>query len=640
MSGSPQRTLQYSDCFRATFRRRMRYVDKICVLLAILSSTVLRAPYGRFWWVFGEAVYRVPVLFVSLWIVKKLRTRNSTVEFSPAKSLAEHVIACTVLSGRFMTAFMSFFASSIVFFSVFLAQLPLFGQYYVLAKEFRVKPAVNDAWVYFWFHATFCAVFYAFQHVSFQRNRLPLQYGVSKVNVESALFANPGFLVGNSAFFTVFTGVFAPLAYIFTRTVIYRANWLVFAALSLDTAVSPFHIGLKNYTNILFASFVLFLGWEFVGHAYNVYATIGCLDGKTALSARSADPVATLLTGLRAVDPKQQIVRTTAFQELAYIASSNDQHSVKTRNAIFNSAPHSAHMWAAILDECSLVIRTTSSRINYRSGADMHALRNTDLILEKDASFSQKEPVIFGNSHDTTSNDTTEFAVSATSSPLRKTGAFADFGISGGKLSKFEKLVAPLWTSLKLYAEQLYGPPTQRQKQSIHEKTTAWRSQVVCAYKQFLASNVGVVFRPTLKRDAESRVQNPALYGNAVLALAGLVMRAVEEDRKNTVTNAHISEVMNLLERPIRSCANYTDVVPASVFVSAAEKGDPRVNQHLVAELHDLTMTEFFELCVKYNYKLNDLSLSSRAFKLAKWVTDASIAQQQKQEKSQMAKYL
>ncbi|GEQ66666.1 hypothetical protein JCM33374_g329 [Metschnikowia sp. JCM 33374] len=643
MNAQPQqRTMSYEHYFSQTLGRRMRYVNKICFLVAIFASVVLGVPYGGFWWNLFDSLYRVPLLFGAFWVVKMARSGNSTVEFSPAKSLAEHV-AGMFFRGGFFASLASFCASSGVFFSVFLLQLPLLSQYYVLAKEFRVKPAVNDAWVYFWFHAFYVAVMYTLQHTTFQRNLLSIPIGTPRVNPEAELFSRPATLVGTAAFFTGFCSLSAPLVYILVRPLMYKFNWVVLTVFSLDTALPPLHIGWCTYVNVTFASFVLFLAWEVVNHVYNTYAIIGCLDGKSLICSRSPDPLATLLSGLRDVDPAHQLSRATAFQELAYVTSAPSDFCVKARNSIFNTQPRASLSVSDIINECSLVIRNTASRVNYRSNADMDALKNEDLFpKDPQTNIASTDVFIFGNSHDTTSNDTTQFAVSATSSPLKRSDAFDAVKPSrlGGVVTKFklwEKLVATVWTPLKKYADSLYRPATLRQKQQIQKNTTAWKAQLAQFHQRFLASGVGFLFRNTPKRDAESRVLNWAVYGNAVIALSGLLTRAVEEDRSGAVTNLHISEVLNILEWPIRSCANYTDVLPASVYVTPAAKN---TNNTVVTLMHDVTMHEFFQLCVKYNYKLNDLSLSSRTFKLAKRVIDVSIAQQQKRDKTQMSKYL
>lgn len=647
MSGKPQpkRITSYQYYFDKVYLKRLRYLNKICILLALLLSVLLQIPYGGFWWNLLLTLYRAPLVFLALWLVKICRNNNSTVDFSKRKTLGHHIMHC-VFTRRYVTTLLFFLGSSHIINTVFLLQLPLKSQYYVLAKEYRQKPAINDEWVYYWFHAYFVATIYTAQHLVFQRNRLQFKYGVNSVKPESVLFSNIPTLLGNALVFNTVSSIAAPVIYYVARSIIYKLNWLIFAILSLDSAIPPYHIAFGTLTNVSFVSLFVFFLWEIVNHVYNIYATIGCLDGAKPISSYSSDPISTLLSGLRDVEPENQLSRLTAFQELAYLSITKDPEGEKRRNAIFNAHSNSGFVWPAILDECALVIKDVSSRINYRSKSDMDALSRTQLSLKEDVNMSslQLEKFIFGNSFDLSMNDTAQ-ATTATSSPLKKyEDAFtANKPAALGSIEKlylYQYIAKAVGAPIKTFVVSFVNPQTSKAPTSIGQKLQNLQQFYVKYHEQFLSSSFGIFFRITLKRDAESRVVNPVNYGNAVIALAGLLIHAVEEDRNHTVTNNHISEVLNLLERPIRACANYTDFLPASIYLSPEQRGnEQKTKHHMVALLHDLTMHEFFQLCVKYNYKLNDLLLSSRAFKLAKWVIDASIAQQQKQNHSYSANF-
>ena len=59
-----------------------------------------------------------------------------------------------------------------------------------------------------------------------------------------------------------------------------------------------------------------------------------------------------------------------------------------------------------------------------------------------------------------------------------------------------------------------------------------------------------------------------------------------------------------------------------------------------MGKLHDLSMHEFYEICIRFNGKLNDLILTPRTYKLVKWVIDKEIAiQQEIQNKTSEAKF-
>lgn len=617
----------YHHLYTRVLDKRLRHVSRIALLAAPPFSAWLYLPHTLWKWALLLALLRAPALFVAFWLVQRCRRVNSTVDYSQAKTLAAQM--ASLADRRFASVFFHFCASAAIVYGVFLSQMPLCSQYFVLSKEFRPRPLVNDEWTYFWFHTVFCAWLYAAQHLVFQRNRLAFEFGVQAVKPRAVLFLSMASLAGNAVLFTVLSLVSAPFVYFVLRSAIYRANWLLLAVLRLDSAVPPFHISFGTLLNVAYVSFATFLAWEFLSHCFSTYATIGCLDGSQPISAASPDPVATLISGLLDVEADSALSRLTAFQELAYIAVSKDGE--KMRNIIFNVHEKGPHVWPAIMDECSLVIKALSSRVNFRSKSDLAALKKADLAVPDEPAAPAKDEHLFGNSFDT-ANDTTQFAITATSSPKKEAlepPKSTPLMSVLGRLLTLQQSAQPLFAHLTkkhLLTTKLPFNPGEIRKNVIGT-ATFYR-------EQFLASLLGAFLRITLKRDAESRVVNTVNYGNAVIALSGLLAHAVEEDRSHTVTSAHISEILNLLERPIRSCSNYTDILPASVYLTPQQKGSETLRKlHLVAVLHDLTMTEFFSLCVKYNYKLNDLLLSARAFKLAKWVIDASIAQQQKQEK-------
>lgn len=648
-SDPPRRMpVSYNYYFNKVLTKRLRYVNKINVLLAILLSVLIQLPYGGFWWSLVATLYRAPVIYLSLWLIKCSRKLNSTVEYSRAKTLAEQIVR-SVATRQYLITFGFYLASSCSIFTLFIFQLPLRHQFSVISKEYRRKPAINDEYVFFWFHAFFIALIYSIQHVVFQRNRLNFKYGVNSVKPESVLFANIAGLLGNAIVFNIFTSVVSPFVYFSARSTVYKANWLVFKILSVDSSIPRFHISFGTLVNVSFISFFVYCAWEFVNHVYAIYSTIGCLDGSKTISSYSPDPVETLLSGLRDLAPEQQLSRLSAFQELAYLASTTDAQGVKIRNSIFNSHSKGGFIWTAILDECSLVIKDVTSRINYRSKADMDALKAVlDSLKAAEAPLGfqvdKEDKLIFGNSVECAGNGKPNaFDISATSSPLKKYDNPTSKKKSLPVLSVLSKFFLQqnadnvVVSFLRSQFSALVNPESSAYP-SIRLKINLLSKTLNTYHEKFLASSVGVFFRVTVKRDAESRVLDPVNYGNAVIALAGLPSHAIEENRKNTITDNHISEVFNLLERPIRACSNYTDILPASVYRPHNVLVDEQPKQHLIALLHDLTMNEFFLLCYKYNYKLNDLLLSSRAFKLAKWVVDASIAQQQKQGQSHASK--
>lgn len=642
MSGSikapPKRVNSYQYYFSKVYEKRLRYWNKISFLLALAASAILAFPYmSIFRNIFYTLTFRAPVIYGALYLIKLCRNTNSTVSYTTNKTLAQQV-ARSVFTRRYLSSLAYYTASAYVLYGLFMAQLPLWSKYSIVAKEFRQRPAINDEWVFFWFHAYFVALTYTVQHIVFQRNRLLFRYGINHVKPDQALFLKLPALMGHAVLFNTVTLFSSPVVYWIIRLVIYKINWMAFAVLGVDLAVPRFHIGFWTFFNISFVSFSVFLLWESVNHVFDTYATIGCLDGKKPISSYSEDPVSSILSCLRDVEPENQISRLTAFQELAYIATTNDPEGVKRRKDIYSAHSVGGFVWPAILDECALVIKETSSRVNYRSQSDMNALRGVQPAKLEEAVNENKDSFLFGNSFNT-SADNSQSMIDASSSPLKR---YEETVPKLSFIARLEKhplgklLVAHILVPTQKFLSAYLNPqPLQPRPNNVTNKLALLQQHYYKYRNKLLDSSIGVFFRITLKRDTESRVLNPVNYGNAVIALLGLLIHAVEEDRNNTVTGAHISEVLNLLERPIRACANYTDILPASVHLTSEQRENEQATKHhLVALLHDLTIQEFFQLCVKYNHKLNDLLLSSRAFKLAKWVIDASIAQQQKERGS------
>lgn len=623
----PPKIPSYDYYVARVFRKRLLYYNKSAFLLAIASSLVLAVPSGSFlWMVVCTILYRAPLIYGALYSIRECRRRHSTVSFSPAKTLALQ-IASSVFSCRFLAILSFNLISALAIYFVYLLQLPLCSQISALSKEYRAAPAVNDDWVFFWFHAATAATIYTIQHVIFQRNRLFFRYGVARQSPDARLFANVPVLMGHSLSFTILTAITAPVAFFFMRPSIYRLSWPFFAAAGLDTAAVPrVRLTFLVIANVSFVSFVVFLLWETANHVYDVYATIGCHDGNRLISSYSADPLNTLVACLRDVSAENELLRLTAFQEIAFIATATDAEASKRRKAVYTAHSASGSAWVAILDECALVIKETASRVNFRSPPDMKALttEKPSLVPGNGASGAHLEPSIFGNSLDASFNET--HAADAVPAHLR---SYQPLPPKPGFLGRIRNSIwyRQLASLAKSADKSLSGHLGSHVTSGTLKNQASSVTTVYSAYKdQFLASGPGMFFRTTLKRDTESRVGNPVNYGNAVLALLGFLNHAVEEDRTKTVTDAHVSEVPNLLERPIRACANYTDFLPASVYLSPNDEK----THNLIALLHDLTIREFFHLCLKYNYKLNDLLLSARAFKLAKWVIDASIVQQKK----------
>ncbi|EGW30296.1 nuclear envelope protein [Spathaspora passalidarum NRRL Y-27907] len=597
----------YQYIFTKVMNKRLKFILNINIIMAVIISITLRLPCGQFWWnLIWTFAIRGPALFTALSLIRQARKKFSTVDYSVHKSLGSQIYH-SVFSMTFVKYSLFYVISSYLIHAVYMFQLPFAFDYYLLSKEYRQNPLINDEWVYYWYCPLVVALLYSSHHIIFQRNRLQLEYGNSKRTPEKYLFSRIPQLIGHSLGLSIIIAIVTPLSYYFFKPLIYKTNVLLILLLGLDPSIPPSATSFKTYLHLAYVAYTTYLGWEIANHTFEVYATIGCLDGNKPISTYSADPINCLLSGLRNVDPQYSLSRVTAFQELAYISMAKDPEGIKLRNAIYNARNRKGYLWPAIFDECSLVIKEMTDRVNYRSISDLKALKEGK--PDGTAFEFSKDDNIFGNS----------FISSVRSSPVTN---IKEYKKEEPTKSKYDFIYTIL-------AKNKIPLP----KITNHKLITALRQkyQIGCDYYNKFSTTllntwIGVFFRTTLKRDTESRVINPVNFGNAVIAVANLLIHSIEEDKNNTITANDVCQVLNLFERPIRACSNYIDYVPASVYVNDDSKNN------LVGIVHDLTMHEFYELCVKFNGKLNDLVLTPKTYKLAKWVIDVAIAEQQKRK--------
>lgn len=638
MSGA-RRVSTYQQLFSKVLTKRLKYVNNVAVILAVMMSVLLSLPYGNFWLnLLLTIIIRGPLIFLSLFVVKLLRSRTLKVNYSTQKTLALQIYY-SMLSKKFLTTFLGYAVSAITLSMIFIFQLPLLDNYYIISKEYEQKPKVNDEWVYYWVYPLFVTAFYSSQQVIFERNRLNFTYGVPKVEPKQALLSKLPDIVGNTVLINVIISVISPIIYYFVRGIIYKLNILLIMIAGLDTKVPKFGLSFSNFFNLGYLSFNIILAWELINHVFSVYATIGCLDGTKPISTYSSDPINILLSGLRNSDPENELSRLTAFQELAYISTLNTKEGVKLRSAIYNAHSKGGFLWTAILDECSLLIKETSQRINFRSSSDMKIIKQNQTQIKEDLnkSFIGDNSDIFGNSFISSPEKT------KTTSNLQSyddlTNKPKDTKQKSNNKYKYLDLInTRVITPLDSFLQSLLKSPTSKSTDNTYLfNQLSWLAKngqdLYKTYRaHFLSTSVGFFFRITLKRDTESRILNPVNYGNAVIAISNLLIRSIEEDKNLTISNNHISDILNLLERPIRACNNYINAIPPSVFLTTNQmKNDVVHSKHLITLLHDLTLYQFKQVCITFNYKLGDLLLSSACFKLAKRVIDEEIAQRLKQ---------
>ncbi|KAI5968514.1 NDC1 [Candida margitis] len=609
---------EYQRIFSKVFNKRLKYVLNVNIILSILMTLILDVPfYTRQLLSTGlllSIVLKVPVYFLALTLIRQVRIKFSTVDYSSQKTLGSQIYH-SVGSNKYLQVSSFHMLSALFVYGVFIFNLPFTFDYYLISKEYRKNPLLNDEWVYYWICPIIIGALYSAIQLVFQRNRLGFEYGHNRNSPQNTLFTHVPQALGNSLGLTIIFSIANPIIYWAIRSYLYK-SLILLRLFGIDNSLPVRNTSLSTYIKLSLLTYVLVVNWEFENHIFGVYATIGCLDGKKPISSYSKDPLNCLLKGLRDVTPSHELSRLTAFQELAYIATTNDKEGVKLRLAIFSARSKRENLWPSLYEECSLVIREASVQINKRSARDMKALKSWQKSLEKeiDTGFKRKKDQhIFGNS----------FTQSQAEGGSKAVGNDTHVESGGAVAFVRNKVAAPI--------VKLVSPYLPQHLLFNHFKSDLWLFKSVEISKidaaatdvrqHFLESTFGALFRITLKRDCESRVRNPVNFGNAIIAISNIIQRSVVEDSLNVATPVYISNTLNLLEKSIRASTNYRDYLPASVYV-----GINKPKAHLISELNNLEYHEFYNLCIQFNGLLNDLNLNPKAYELAKWVIDIAIA--------------
>ncbi|ODQ81912.1 hypothetical protein BABINDRAFT_160141 [Babjeviella inositovora NRRL Y-12698] len=603
-----QKPYYYHQLFNKVLRQRLRYFDRVSVVLALVVSLLLNLPTGGFW----SYLLLVPVKTAALWLgfhlIKSSREIHVRVDYMPYKTLAGR-LSGELLNWNFVSVIIGFAISSCIYYLFVYLSFDSFPL--AIETKTRGKALVNDELVYYMFFVGFSSVVYSARHVALDLNRLRFKYAVARVNPQSVYMDQWGKFLRNAVVISTVTTFMAPVVYFFTRFLIYRTSLVPLLVLGYSTAIPPFKISFGLFTRLFANSVILTFCWELLNHFFNVYAQVGCLDGKKPLSTFSNDPINTLLTGLR---DKNALVRLTAFQELAFLATAEDR---KLREPFYIAHNKSNYVWLAILQECSAVVKETCKSITSRP--KVPEIQTTD-------TFEKTSPAsIFGNAKPASTNSVLDsLNVDLRSRSVTPPTANRDFYVRQPTKTRSEQLKE----SLQRIKEEDLSPAQSFLKSAYTQAQALYTTY----YKNFLHTAVGYPFRQTVTLDVESRVVNATNFGNALIAMSYLTWNALDEDSQGIVSGS-LTDVLVLLEKAISACAEYVDHPPKNLYKPLS--GDVQATG--MAVLHDLAMECFFQLTVKYNEYLNDLLLPPDVFRLAKLTIDNAIADQQQQMREKAA---
>lgn len=596
----------YGAIFNLVYAKRMRFVVNVCLLLAFSLALLLFSPFHNFWQTLALAItVRAPVLAIALVLIRLAHLKLVSVKLSPHKTLAGQIMG-SVTSRHWLHALVYFTLLALIWNSTYLFLLQILTNSIITPVEYGAMRILREDCVYFCFHSAWIAFIYASLFIIFQRNKVSIKFGLAHILPDNTLFSHMPIVAINAVLLTIAAAILAPVSYFLSRSLI-----LVILNQFLghfDITAGTVSYSWSTYFRVVYSCSYMLLAWEAVHHCYIVYASIGCLDGTKPISSYSSDPVQSLVLALLLTESNcKPLARVTAFQELAWIATSDAKEAIFLRNAMFAACTPSGPVWDVIASECFAIIRDTTSLVNYRSNSDVAAMTVPSHPL-----FSPPSDFVFGNAHSRKPLMPHDEGIS----PFPREDRH--YASSGHWLLDYIKSLSSASSS---------GQISNRSRQSIASHlVSSVITKAKRLYSRFLDLWPGLFFRVTPRRDATLRVPIPSIFGNAVLGISHLLVHSISHDKLHVVLDLHVRDVLQVLEVPIRAFGNYTEHLPPLVYVSKHSSLVPHT--HIIAQLHQLCLQQFFMVCVKFSYKLNDLSLNFRTHQKAKEMIELAIAEQ------------
>ena len=204
------------------------------------------------------------------------------------------------------------------------------------------------------------------------------------------------------------------LSFIFSRSFVMSIFIMIISHFLSFITLGSWLIGFKLCMKLFFLTFIILYHFELINLSFNAHMTMGCLHKGKPISSLSPTPMETLISGLQS---KKPFTKLTAFQELAYRATSND---ITLRLPIYNNANISTNhndygqdsnnfsdfslglnngvkynIWLVILNECFKVINDSNKRVaNY-----LLALEQVNLFNQRSL-FNHRDYILSGSKDD------------------------------------------------------------------------------------------------------------------------------------------------------------------------------------------------------------------------------------------------
>ncbi|CCH43956.1 Nuclear envelope protein ndc1 [Wickerhamomyces ciferrii] len=577
-TSSSSTAYHYHSIFGDVCATRFQKLAKAIFTYSWAISFAIALPSGLAWWNIILPL-RAAVLAFGLFLIACLKKNNLHVDYLGYKTLANQYIG-QLISKKFLITLGIYSISSYLFFWVLHLQFTSLT-FKAIPKKHQYPP-VNDQYVFYYFLSAYSAFIYAIQHSIFDYDRLIIPQHKFHSHPKESLIKNIPKAVSNSILLTIIVISSSPFAYLFVREYIYAfiLNTVgLFHSLNHNQPALGISFGFLFKLSII--SFVLLYSWEIVNIAFNAYLSIGCLHRGNTLSELSTDPLGTLLTGLKS---DKQFTRMTAFQELAFIAKSEDSDR---RQQIYHRNNRKEFIWGEILQECTDVINRNNSNINISL---VESIKSTSIVTSNDPQPSYKSSDsqnLFGREYHSTESE-----------------------------RKYDYLPRPTKITNELN-EPLYFDGTLWKIVTSNIKNAVELSKEY--YTQFVTSDIGAPFRYTLLRESKRLSPNAITVSNAIIAISLMATHAYDEDKKGTVSST-ITEILDILEKSVATCGEFAQNPPA--YLTGKDDENP------ITLLHQLSLNAFVEVTLKYSDVLNDIVLPPDVFRLANWTIETALREE------------
>lgn len=598
---------------------RMSYYYRLSLIVAIALGLSVTVPYG------GNLAL-IPVKVISIWVgfimLKYARDYTITVTLSNAATELQLFIS-QLMSLRFLAILAGYsLATWLIFFIIFVQSSDSLSVS-VASSSKTIKPYLNDNYMLFWYFASFLSLFYSVQFMVFQKNRLDFKIGTYRTE--------PSHYLKNMRWTSLFKEtvaisgcicIFAAPVYALDRGAIFKLFFAPITSIyNLNSSIPAPRYSFELYTLLCIICVLTVFTYEILNRIYNAYAMAGCLVIKKPLSTYSIHFFDNLMSGVR--DYKDSVVRLTAYQELVYRSTCT---VISDRQCFYQEI-----CWNPILSELSRVIRNCSNASRY----GLNRKDSKKSHKKSNSKYGDADKTIFGRLGKTGLDPDTPLDKPYTGGNLfsSKSSSNPDDlflkpkrrpSKSEEKSNQINSLIADLGKSInnnitkykKIYMKKLdhYLRTRRHNSRLVKMADTAMKSDIW-----------DLILSRSYKREADRRIPNKIIVGNAISTLSEMLLHAKSEDIRGTVEGS-LPQVLTLLTSVYKSTTMFLDNPPVR-WRNTYER-----DHNAVKEINDLAISYFFKLVVFYNSSLNDFILSPDTFKLAKWCTDLALEEQRAQD--------